>query len=238
MADTLTLAYRHAGNELSTGAFYLLTPQGDAGDVLERFEKLPYVEMMRRFAGHLIKHPDIDGAIQRTDRPGLALLRLPPDEVELFRRDPVEAIRQRIFAPQTVNVGIDKKKPVEPALEAGYTTLVQHFGDMVFCRVRHFEEREEMFKHEVECPGCGKWEPFELNEKKTKGRLECSHCHTFIDLDDAGENKNYAGIKVPSLFGSKLQRFFLPRRWNKNGNWISRDNLRELHNKYMKEKAS
>lgn len=227
MAETLTLAYRHVGNELSTGCFFLAYDGETKTHVLEDFASLAYIDMMKRFAKYLAEHPAADAAIARTDRPGLAVMRLPDDEVALFRSDPATAIRARIFPPQVVHVGVDKSARQAP-LVAGYDTLVDAFGDVVYARCRR--------KNEVECVGCGNWSPTsKINDVRVAYR--CVECGAWMPVDDFQPDAGWAGFKVTELLGSGLTTFFLPRHWN-NQNWITKSELQTKYMNYKKEKST
>lgn len=231
--ETVVLSYLHAGRELSTGSVILWRGIGTDATLLEKFEKATYVDMMKRFAKHVAEHPTAEGAIQRTDRPGLVLLRLPADEVALFRTDPVEAIRQRMFAPVVVHVGVDHQPAVEPAvsagLDAGLTTLSQYFGDLVYLRAR----KQASCLPQVECVGCGRWADVTADE----AAVACPRCLISVPVVFT-PGSPWAGVKVTSLIAIDIKRFFIPRRWNTQGNWITRGALTDLYNKYNKEKVS
>lgn len=239
---TVVLAYRRVPGDLSSGHI-VLTDKEDS-EVLRSFEGLDFKVMMREFAVELNARPDAAGAIQRTDRPGLAQIPLSQDEVDLFRRDPAEAIRQRTIPPQRIVIGIDKAagpdrtvaQVVDTAqktvLEAGYDSLVQFFGDTVFARARKNDAMEE-----VECHVCGAWAP--LHRSTTYNVIDsysCAECKTSLPIADYS-GAGWAGVYVTSLLGLEAQMFFLPRRWNTHGNWITREELTKLYAEYNKEKS-
>lgn len=237
MAETLTLAYRHDGNELSTGVFFLADAGAKSTVILEDFTRLPYIDMMKRFAKYLIAHPSADAAIARTDRPGLAVMALPADEVALFRADPAAAIRARVFPPQVVHVGVDKSPPppasrpsVIPPLDAGYTVLADLFGDVVYARAK------TRAGGEVECVGCGHWCPTAKIDD-TRHSYRCVECATWLPIHDYKPEVGWAGFKVAELLSSGLTQFFLPRRWN-DSNWITKTDLGTKYNNYTKEKST
>lgn len=234
--QVLTLAYRRVnGTELSTGAFLLSFSDGNVAD-LERFENLAYIDMMKKFAKHLTENPEAGAVIQRTDRPGLVALRMPDDEVALFRSDPAAAIRQRIIPPQVVHIGVDRAKAVEPALavvpplDAGYGALPEYFGDVVFARVRSRDG-----EHRVECVCCGTWCSTSKIDA-TRHSYQCIECTTRLPIADYKAEVGWAGFTVKDLLQLSATQFFLPRRWNVHGNWITRAELAEMYNNYVKEK--
>ena len=219
----VVLLYKHVGKELSDGAITLT--EGDRASFLLEFKDFSYIQMMKSFAQILQQVPDAEAAIQRIDRPGLQPVVLPPDEVELFRTDPAAAIRQRCFPPQVIHIHREKTvTPAEvPVLSAGYEVLAEAFGNRVYTRAKDGE---------VECVACGEWSPVK------DGAYTChDDCRVTIPLEDYRPNSGWACIATEALLASDRDLFFLPRRWNKNGNWISRADLETLYNKYMQEKS-
>lgn len=235
------LAYRRSREELSTGTV-LLTAGGAAQTVLLSFEDLEYRKMMREFAVFLLQYPDAGGAIQRTDRPGLVQIPLSPDELALFRSDPVEAIRQRMIPPQRVVIGIDKASSPDrtvvhsvPALDAGYATLVEHFGDTVYGRARLNTTKDRKFP-EVECLCCGEWSMIDNIDEKLS--YTCWSCNYQLSIEDLAMESGWAGVLVKDLLQhTGREKFFIPRRWN-GKNWITREDLEKRFADYNKEKTS
>lgn len=232
----LTLAYRRAEGELSTGAFLLVCGTSEEPLVLEHFTKIAYVDMMKKLAKYLQEYSEARAAFQRTDRAGLLPVYLASDELELFRSDPATAIRQRIFPPQVVHIGVDKRKNeprfAVPPLNAGYETLVHCFGDVVYARVK--TSRDDGLEL-VECVGCGAWCPTARIDAE-RVAFRCVECATWMPLADFKPGLGWAGILVDDLLAYGATQFFLPRQWNMHGNWIKRHDLVALYDNYKKEK--
>lgn len=233
----LTLAYRRSRGDLSTGAFLLTTAETDTANVLEHFEDLTFIDMMKKFAKYLADYPQVSAAFQRTDRPGLLPFLLAPDEIELFRSDPAAAIRQRMISPQVVHIPVDKsRKPSAnsaiPPLDAGYATLAQCFGELVYTRVRKRPEDLPL----VECTSCGFWCPIARIDADGWA-FRCVECSAWVPVADFQPDEGWAGVSIDTLLASGTTRFFLPRKWNKNGNWISRPELVEMYDTFKKEKS-
>lgn len=239
--ETVLLAYRRTDGELSTGSFSLSVGD-EQPTLLSSFEKLEFRKMLREFAVYLLQYPTAHGAIQRTDRPGLVRIQLAPDEIARFRRDPAEAIRQRIIPPQRVVIGVDKSTPrdkpapssVREPLKAGYATLVECFGDFVYARARF-----ETHRASIECFCCGMWTPVEYN--MSRPGYHCKKCVQDFPIEDIAREAGFLGIRVSTLLALPTmmkERFFLPRAWNDHKNWISRSDLERRYNEYIKEKES
>lgn len=228
--SVVTLAYRRVdGTELSTGAFILTHAGGVA--YLENFESVAYVDMMKKLAKHLVANPDAGAAIQRIDRPGLVTLPLADDEVALFRTDPAEAIRQRMIPPQVVHIGVDKSRDaVVHPLEAGYETFAECFGDVVYAKVKTRSEGQQ-----VECFCCGAWAPVQkIND--TRHGYTCVECGAWFAFDDFQPEAGWSGVRTRILLDVSTSQYFLPRRWNNGKNWISRTDLMNKYDDYLKEK--
>jgi len=223
----ITLCYRRVPGDLSSGLFVLNTEEPA---VLENFENLSFIEMMKKLAGWLAVYLEAGAFVQRIDRPGLIAMRLPQDEVDLFRDDPAEAIRRRTFVPQTVHIGSEKVEAVNmvPPLLAGHDALVDCFGDVVFVRA---------LGREVECACCGAWAP--VNALQYRWAYNCQECGAYVEVIERPEGIPWAGIRVLDLLQhTSADRYFLPRGWNPHGKWITRNQLGDLFNQYNQEKES
>lgn len=231
MSELVVLSYHRVLGELSTGAM-LLCMEDDPNyvEILESFECAEWGKMLRLFAKYLAEHPLAAGVFQRTDRAGLAPMRISAEEAELFRKDPAQAIQVRTFAARTVNVGAEKKEEtinMVPPLTTGYDMRADFFGELVYLRVKD---------KKVECPGCGRWLNFSLTTHgHTVDGVECSQCECRTVFGDAQDQ--WMGTYVLNILGNSHDRFFLPRKWNKNGNWISRVELQKMLEDYLEEKA-
>lgn len=161
----------------------------------------------------------------------------------LLREDPVAFLRMMdptMGRPQKLDISTSVKKEHSVAIKpnplpAGYDTLADAFGDDVYCRVRRGGS--------TECPLCGRW------GKWTKidvggmyaDRLICDGCE--VEFKGVGIPTSQGGwFKVPivQLFSCAealgVDRFFLPRAWNKDGPWISAEALRTKYDEFVKER--
>lgn len=236
MTDTIVLFYERVPVDLSTGSIMLITEdrapfRSNPDRHLVDFHAFAYVPMLSLFAKYLLEYPEAHGAIQRIDRPGLIRIDLADDEVKLFREDPVEAIRRRTFETQVIHVGPEKIKAPEetvsmvPPLDAGYDARVECFGDVVFLRVNK--------QKEVECACCGAWAKTLMLDNRFIYRCECGAWLTILDWKP---DLRWAGVGVFDLLGCKEEKYFLPRQWNTDGNWIARNKLGEMFLNYTEEK--
>jgi hypothetical protein len=105
-------------------------------------------------------------------------------------------------------------------LRAGIDALADTFGDVVYCRA------DAIGTGHIECPGCGRW----------SGR--CNDC-SFLRQTFAGEYQGeWLGVSVAMLLGSDQKRFYLPRKWNEFGQWITKDALAAKYEKFNKERLT
>jgi hypothetical protein len=228
MSELVTLSYRRVPGDLSSGVV-ILSSEEDVNyvEILESFEGIDFVPLMKVFAKHLVLHPLAAGVFQRTDRAGLAPIRMGDEEAELFRKDLATAIQNRTFSARTINVGVGKKEEainmVQP-LTTGYEMRADFFGEVVFVRMKDGK---------LECPECGKWAHGVL--EKDPNFYFCNDCGLLTHVEE--KSSDWAGIKVQGLTDSTIERLFLPRKWNKNGNWISRVELQQMLEAYLEEKA-
>lgn len=227
----VVLSYRHTGGELSSGSIILINEIAVA-DVLETFQDIEYKRMLSTFAKVLRWNPGTKAGIQRTDRPGLSVMVLSDEETELFRKDPAAAIQARTVPPQTAHIGVDKSAAMNMAvpLTVGYDMRADFFGDVVFAKGRKHSN-----EHLLECPYCGYWAQASIGSSV----FTCMNCSSHTEAVDLQEK--WAGIEVAQLLSNGAANprgFFLPRAWNKNGNWISEKELRDMYSNYLKEKET
>jgi hypothetical protein len=135
---------------------------------------------------------------------------MPAEDVELLLKDPLSIVRQ--MNPPPVKIDMSGKKS---SLVVGYTTLAHGFGEKVYCRQRG---------ESVECPGCGKWR-----------LVACNQCGLNVDFEEHGE---WASVFVKDLLASNKVKFFLPRGWNKGRPWVTRAELEDKYQSFLKEMSN
>lgn len=225
----VALCYRRSTGELSTGHIFLVEQgvEPTEEEVLEGFTDLPYKEMISRFSAALAEHPDVGGCIQRTDRAGLLPYFLHKTELETLRKDPVTYIRNTTFTMESAAPGkgttVRRGTPVvvTPPLRAGFDALAEGFGEELYVRRRG---------EEFECPGCGFWRPTASPQHE--------HCKLEMVLTLRPVNDNWISVQVLELAKSNAPRFYFPREWNVWGSWITREHLREMYHRWLKEKET
>lgn len=243
----IVLSYRRSKGELSSGAI-IYWPSESEAEALHHFEDATYKYMLSLLSVALRDRPGTRAAIQRTDRPGLAPMLLSAEESDLFRHDPAAAIQARTVPPQVVHIGVDKPN-TEPApppssfenmavpLTAGYDIRANFFGELVFVRAREISQGAV-----IECPYCGHWVAEGKGPERQAGLLpafDCQDCGGHTRVEDLQER--WAGVPVKWLLGEgpAFERgYFLPREWNKNGNWISKEELQKMYSRYLEEKET
>jgi hypothetical protein len=237
------LAYRREG-DLSTGCVYLL---GADGDVSERsvFTRVTFGDMLLCAARVLeIATPStadltrVRVVLHRTDHAGLVPYALDAATVDLLRHDPLAAIEAMTCAgsPSLATERVRAERaPAPPVLRAGTDALADSFGDCVWVRVRGAQ---------LECPGCGLWGTYaspalvEARGDVLKVVFQCAKrckARTIIACQ-----ARWGSVRVDDLLRTALPRFYLPRAWNPEGPWISRETLMRTYEEYLveKEKAS
>lgn len=132
--------------------------------------------------------------------------------VKELMRDPSRVADLLSVESRTVYVRDDS-----PILRSGIDALADTFGDVVYCRA------DTIGSGHIECPGCGRW------------GASCIACgFTF-----AGEYQGqWFGASVSALLASGLNRFYLPRKWNEFGQWITKDALAAKYEKFSKERLT
>ena len=169
-------------------------------------------------------------------RPQQVALQLDGALSKMVREDPVAFMRlmdPTMGRPQKLDISMSVRKEHSAAIKpnplpAGYDTLAEAFGDELYCRMKRGGA--------AECPLCGRW-GISAGWAWGRGRLHCEECDVYI-----------AGSLIPTpaggwfivptiqLLSLEVSRFFLPRAWNKDGPWISREDLQKKYDEFMKEK--
>jgi hypothetical protein len=234
--DRIVLSYKREEN-LSTGAV-TIEEVGVGPRELFEFSKMSFSSMIGLFASHLQQHPDAGAVILRTDREGLQPYHVNGDLLFMLRTDPVTAIRMLDAPEVTVRVR-DVKELVDISdciktvpLPAGADTLAQTFGDEVYIRRRGTGGLTE-----VECPCCGHWARA-LFDETPRGRrilVACGGCARF-HVSFLGSS--WAGVQTSEILHLNKDRYFLPREWNANGNWVTHKDLTSLFEQWNQEKSS
>jgi hypothetical protein len=233
--DKVYLMYSRVKGELSSGALHYMNEDG--GHILESFTELGYIDMLKKLAKHLIAYPTCRAVFQRTDRPGLAAVMLSEEESELFRTDPCSAIQNRTFEAQASTlpapplVYVEETENIVVPFTVGHDMRADCFGEVVYIRARKPGEDHG----EVECPLCGTWGW--LGPVGDSPYFYCTPCDYHVEVMHLLPYTGWAGIRVGDLLQGAATKFFLPRKWNKNGNWISKEELQMMLKEYLEEKA-
>jgi hypothetical protein len=206
--------------------------------LVARLEGLTFAQLMTRLArelraqrewGNDVKHVEL----HRLELEG-SVYAMAPSEIAQLIEDPAAAIRS-MHEPDRVVMIRDKKfgeplisKVMRAQLRAGHDTLADAFGDFVYCRRRD--------DGNIECPYCGRWGKLTPSVTETDQVVfGCAKCGT-----------NYGGIEeitrcwftvhIQLLLSAEKDRYFLPRRWNKSGPWISHEELKQMYETFCKER--
>lgn len=224
---TVTLEYKRIHQKVNgeypfQGAFILDTKER------EPFDSLFFSKIIGRLHELLVLYPAIDRVLfQRTDRQGIVPLELGPSTVHLVRVDPLTAYRAMNF----------NAEPSDMATGAGTGAA---FSRHVYVRVQDGK---------VEDPLSGTWRTLAYGSKQGwRIRGNTNRSATWLPLvsliDDAPAGTSdieriaftrWALVDVESLLSTDSTHFYLPRPWNVNGPWITKEELQYL---YAKSKES
>ena len=232
----LILRYKRVGE-----AFHgEIMSKDEAGSefICKLFNDKSFTWMMARYAEALVDHPDAKAIMERTDREGLNPFVLDDATTQLLRTDPVAAIRAMNLEPRTVIVR-DEIKPqdsVKLRLRAGYDTLADAFGDELYLKVKDGK---------IECPFCGRWRTAHLTRvpsatlgEETIYAFRCEDSFAFNLVAEVRGDKWAATDTEVLLRLYRRDRYFLPRAWNTQGQWITHEALTQKYEQYVKEKES
>ena len=193
------------------------------------FDGLSFAEMMLKVHERLLVLPSAVLSIQRMERPGLLPVQVPSDMLRILRDEPSRYIQMLSIPPRRVDLTAGKKRtsrlvagesyvmPKSSGLRAGYATLAESFGDVVYLRMQSTK---------IESPQTGRWITFDELESWLG-----LHTVTIICIGDG-----IAEVKVSSLLATGAERFYLPREWNTYGNWITKAQLDEMYRHFVKER--
>ncbi len=207
-------------------------------EVLHTFTRVEFEPMLYAFASALRDHPEAIGVIQRTDRPGLIPYVLDTNTVDLFRSDPVAAIRS-MSTPYgspltTVKRTKEERTPIASGLRIGHNTLADSFGEELYARF-------DKDRNRVECPCCGIWGLVETADTNGSHTVRCHNpsCVVFQrTLQLKRHNGRWASFLTFDLLTTHSDRFYFPRAWNDGQIWISWENLNTKYQQFLKEKKS
>lgn len=182
------------------------------------FEGLSFASIMSMLSRRVQGVPDEElpeVRLERTERAGLMPAFFTPAQVLLLRDDPARLAQE--LSPPAVTVHVRDAKASEPKgelsvdrepLRAGFDTLADSFGDVVYLSLRDGR---------VESPYTGRWVPLE----EVPGAVPV--------------HPEWASIDTEKLLASGHPQFFLPRRWTRL-TWVSQGKLRGLYEAFKKEK--
>lgn len=221
------LEYRRAGEAFSGR----LRGLGDDGSGFSTdFFNYSFAQMMRALHLVLVEYKDAFVLLHRLERPGLVGYELDKETLELLRIDPVAAIKlmsptvgsSTLPSPKTKS---DKTIPSpQNFLRIGSETLAEAFGETVLVRCR---------TGRAECPKCGR---YRADYAERAGVIACVTCDFFVPATPLGGMSEWVSVSVPDLLATQLERYFLPREWNKDPPWIFFDDLNQKYQEYLLKK--
>jgi hypothetical protein len=227
--DAVVVRYRRVPEKV--GDEYVYEGSLSCNAVNARFEAWPFRSIVQCVHVALTQHPEIDRVVfQRTERPGICPYNFGPKAVYTFRTDPEAAYRSMDFN-------------AEPSVMVTGAGDDSKFGRTLYLRVE---------SGQVEDPLTGKWESFGYGVKhgwmiRPTGNNDTGTWLRVLGLIDSAPDGvtnverlafvHWALIDVEELLRRRNTHFYLPRPWNLNGPWITREELQHLYTK-SKENAS
>lgn len=216
----LRLEYGFDGRK-GTVSGKVVRPSGEE----ESFSRIPFSKMISSLSEELREHAVDHVLLLRVDVPHSLVYQLDSETVLLIKNDPVLAIRVMSHDMRPSASEFQKKRETTavatPPLYACVDFLSRTLGDNVYVAVRRKETVQ------LECPGCGFWSttlPFRFVCKKKCG----------LEVPVRLFSK-WAAVAVRDLL-PLTPAFYLPRAWNTDPPWITREQLAEKYETYKKEK--
>jgi len=218
MPADVTMTYRRVGTEYT----------GEIDGV--PFTGKTFAAMMTLVHLRLVEHPDLGLLLRRTERPGLLTVRVDGDKLDLLRTDPARYIEMHTIAPVTIDLSGGKKGqrglargerttiPKHSGIRAGYDTIAEAFGNVVYARIRN---------NNVESPDTGRWVSLQVLENWLNA----------VPVGVITPALGWVGIRIIDLLRTKNSRFYLPREWNPYQGWITKEQLSELLEQFEEEKV-
>lgn len=211
---------------------------GGGGVTPFEFERLDFEAMLFKFAEYLQQFPNAVGVIQRTDRPNLVPYTLDERTTELFRLDPVAAVKSMsapMGSPSNVIKRVrEEKTPITSGLRVGHSTLADAFGEELYSRY-------DVDRMRVECPCCGIWAALHTRDEDGKQFISCKNpsCAPHgKPLFLQRRNGRWAAFSTFDLLATHSDRFYFPRAWNDGKVWITWEGLNNKYEQFQKEKKS
>ena len=217
---------------------YLTQYEGENVALRTSFGPVRFAAMMTELSRSLrTALPDAAVTLLRTERRGARPLVLDEELRKLLRDDPVRAIRA-----MTVDVGSASKgsRPVPSVFNAAAET----FGERVYIRLRNgvFEDPCTGTNRSIayspkdggwfirgERDSVSSWLPVRLPE------LDGVDIDVSAGMEAVGAELakcRWATALVEDILKQNFNKYFLPRRWNTSGQWITRTELRTLLDAY------
>lgn len=189
----------------------------DAGDPIDK-GVYDWHALLRKLATFLSAFPQLGLVLHRTDHAYAVPSRIGDAETQLFRTDPVQAIRNWTHQNFTIT------NPMAP-IPAGYEVLPDVFGDVTYVKRQG---------RAIECPTDGN-NLLLLDDGENDDASTLRFFGAPLPIQFVSEH--WATCKTADLLAIPTDKFFLPRAWNASPPWISHEALDSRYNKYLEEKS-
>jgi len=232
MAHEVRVKCRRDGEKF-TGATYLFDFDAEEMKELGTFSDLNFEQLLRSLSSRLREYPDATAALMREEAGRFGYMKYEETMVKLLREDLDRAISILCPPRRVVMIGdkVETSATSRVHVRAGYDTLADAFGDVIYCKMRRGGG--------VECPCCGRWGLVSC-DKNQNGYFRCKVGCDCPILGKAYpmEHGGWWGIDIRVLLHETTsKRFYLPRLWNVSGPWVSHEALKKKYETYLKEKA-
>ncbi len=208
----LLLSYELDGDTYN--ATFHLEESDEPRQYLDSLAGVSWSFLLRGAARHLAKHPTAGFVMARSDHPLAVPYRATQDEVDVFRRDPVEAIRMWTYEPK-----MDVRPSFMPPIQAGYATLASSLGDVVHARYN-------TVLNKAQSPFTGEWVPVQdglLRDGPWAIGLEIVHAQ-------------WASMTTTELLAFSCQSYYLPALGFAGG-WVSHEDLKWRYESFVAERC-
>ena len=227
---TLILYYKRVpggSGDRYTGRFEIAS---DTDDWVEHFIGMSYKDVIYA-ASHLLNTHAITAVyFQRTERDDIGAVELGGSVLEALRNNPEEAYKSLTHQPTDETAYVeDDLSQVGKFGECVYLAIVNGYvedpetGNMLGLaygpkhgwRIRRDDNK------------ASKWIPIQLIDQAVPGT-------TFAEKI---ASTKWAKAKVEDLLAQDLERYYIPRAWNVDGPWISKESLEKMWKDYSTRKG-
>lgn len=223
MKDKLFMNYgRNHDDDSFTGDIWLEAAPTRGRILLCTFNRWTFSRMMSNLASEIRELKEVEVILSRTEKPLDQVM--DNSLVEQLRTDPAAAIQAMSPPHRVVKRAPKTEASAGSKLRAGHDTLADAFGDDVYLQRR---------ADDIECPGCGRW-TLRIGDSYSS-KEHWAGCACGMGLIVCLEGK-WAYSDTMLLLDQPFDRYFIPRKWNESGSWISHGDLKKKFEDFKQER--